>query len=233
MRARHRRTSQSAVLIALAVLGGCSSTSKRQTDDLRAVDDLVGRIERVYVESEVSKERVGEAMRSLRTLTAPDFAGDPVAAYEGFVFTIEASEDQASELTECIEAMEEDAASVFKSWQKDLDSFQSQALRSRSEARLAETRARYSEIVAAVEPVRTGYEEVNAGLRDHATYFGHDFNPRAVSDLAPETTALDQRASALNRALDVCLERTLAYVQSAALPGQIEEPPPPEKRAGG
>jgi hypothetical protein len=66
-----RRTCQLTLPFALAALARCITSSSLKTDDLRAVDSLIGRIERVYVESEVSKQRVNAAVAALQVLSAP------------------------------------------------------------------------------------------------------------------------------------------------------------------
>ncbi len=234
VRRKTPRTNAAIALIGLVAFSSCVTSSSRKTDNLRAVDALVGRIERVYVEAEVSKERVEEAVSTLQALVAPDFAGDPVAAYEAFLFTIESSEKQAEVFSASVADMEQDATSVFESWESDLDTFQSVELRRRSAARLEATRARYAEIGAAVRPVQTGHAELNAGLRDQSVFLEHDFNREALLDLEPETASLSAHAEALDHALDRCMAQTRGYVESAAMPGQLEKPTEPgDSKPGG
>jgi hypothetical protein len=229
-----RLPNHSVLPFALAILAGCVTSSSLKTDDLRAVDSLVGRIERVYVEAEVSKERVSAAVAALQVLSAPDFSGDPVAAYEAFLVAIESSKKQEETLSKTVAVMEKDAKSVFSSWEKDLDSFKSPDLRRRSAARLEDTRANYGEILATVKPVQTAYEELNAGLNDYSLFLGHDFNRSAILELQPDTTSLVAQAAELESSLDHCMTRTSGYVESKALPGQLEKPAEPtERKAGG
>jgi hypothetical protein len=229
-----RRTCQATLPFALVALAGCVTSASLKTDDLRAVDSLIGRIERVYVESEVSKQRVNAAVAALQVLSAPDFSGDPVAAYEAFLVSIESSDKQEEVLSNTVASMEKDAKSVFASWEKDLDSFKSPELRRRSAARLEDTRANYADILAVVRPVQTAYEELNAALHDHSLFLGHDFNRAAVQDLKPDTANLVAQAEELETALDHCMTRTSGYVESKALPGQLEKPVEQrDRKAGG
>jgi hypothetical protein len=217
-----RRSIAVSALVLLAA--ACASSSARKADDLRAVDDLVGRVERVYVEAELSRERITEAIDALELLAAPDFAGDPVEAYTTFVVSVEGSQQQAEAFGQSIDAMDAVARKVFAQWEKDLEAFQSPDLRRRSQARLAAARNRYTTIKSTVDPVRESFETFNVGLGDHAIYLGHDYNREALAEIAPETAGLGEQAKALERALQTCMDTALAYVQASALPGQIEQP---------
>jgi hypothetical protein len=78
----NRRTFASTLILALGVLAGassCASTSK-EVSTLQGVDDLVGRVELLHFEAELSKARSENALDSLEGLASGGFRGDPVAA---------------------------------------------------------------------------------------------------------------------------------------------------------
>ena len=54
----------------------CNSASTKQADGLVNVNDFLTRIERVHVNSELSQDRVKQAVASLKTLIEFDFLGD-------------------------------------------------------------------------------------------------------------------------------------------------------------
>jgi len=202
------------IVFVLAGLGAsCAGTSEK--DSLQEVDNLVAHIERVHVESELARERV-------RGIVGKDFAGDPVQAYGEFVAAVEASEEQVEILRDCIGPMKSSADSVFGQWEKDIDVFTNPGMRARSAERLQQTRGRYDEIVARVDPASETLVVFNQSLRDHVLFLEHDFNPAAVRALSVEVNALTQNAKLLDRDLQKCLTATLAYVRSTALPGELE-----------
>ena len=192
------------------------------------VSDLVGSIERVYVNSELSKEKAHAAVAALRTLASAEYKGDALSAYAAFIAAIDVSEAQAEELRENVEDMQDAADPVFEQWFDDLKAITNVEMRQRSRNRLLTTRERYDAIVAAVEPALRAYDAVNQSLRDHALFLGNDLNPDSVSEIRGEVRALTGRTEELDREFDACLQAAREYVDSAALPtiSAADEPDP-------
>jgi ElaB/YqjD/DUF883 family membrane-anchored ribosome-binding protein len=213
-----KRSTLATLVLGAALLGvsACSSPSK-QKKAVRQVDSFLDRIETIHVESEISSERAHSALETLHLIVSPEFSGDSLAAYEDFVDAIEASEDQAEELRSQVGPLEKSADKVFGQWAEDLDGFTSDAMRRRSEARLETTRARYTEILGAMDEAQGAYDRFNLGLRDHAFFLSHDLNPSAVAEIMDEVDALGAEADALDRQLEACREAVRAYVQASSM----------------
>lgn len=210
------------VLPVLAAGSGCASFTKKHAGGLHEVDSLVGAVERVHFETELSKQRARAALRSLEELVSPEFAGDPLEAFATFAAAIDASEQQAEELRGCTPPMEKVAGVVFEEWETSLESFTIAQLRQRSKARLAKTRSRYDTVQKALAQAQQAYDLYNVGLRDHATFLGHDFNAASVAQIEGELQALTEWTVELEKRFDACLAASEEYVRSAALPGTVE-----------
>ena len=182
------------------------------------MNDLVGSIERVYVDAELSKEKARAAISELESIAAADFEGDAMAAYGKLMVAIDASSKQADQLRASVEPMKASAKPVFDQWAKDLEEFSSPDMRMRSQVRLEATRQRYDAVVAAVEPAQATYDVFNQGLKDHALFLSNDFNPAALAAIQDDVKNLARLASDLERQLDESLLATRAYVETAALP---------------
>lgn len=216
-------TITAAALTTFALLTSCAS--KSITEGPARVDDLVGWIERVYVEAELSRERLHEAVTKLEAVVGSSYASDPVSAYAAFVEALRLSEAQGARLSEQIEPMKKAATPVFEQWEAGLGEFQSESLRERSAARLAATKERYERILASVEPARERFQKINGAMRDHALFLGNDFNAEAVASLADDARELVTQASDLDRGFEECLSAARAYVETAALPMQAAPAP--------
>ena len=199
----------------------CLGTSE-EVDTLRGVDDLVGRVELLHFESELSKARAENALDSLEGVVSGGFRGDPVLAFEELVASIDLSEDQADELRDAVQPLHEAAESVFAQWAQDAEVLRIDSLRTRSLARLEDTRMRYHAILLTVEQAVSAYDAFNVGVRDHATYLEHDFNPSSVADLQAEFQTLTKWADELDLRLDACMDAAERYVEASALPGTVE-----------
>jgi hypothetical protein len=165
----------------------------------------------------------------LRSIVGSDFAGDPLEAHSELVAAIKRSSEQAEAFSAAIGPMKAAAERVFQAWTEDLESFGSTKMRQQSQGRLEETRARYGEIVTAAVAAQITYDALNADLSDHALFLEHDFNAEAVGLLAGEVDSLRERTRELNRRLDACAAAAKAYVESAALRGQLAEEAPVAK----
>ncbi len=214
-----------ALLLPLTALPSCASSGVSQGP--AKVDDLVGWIERVYVEAELAKERAQTAVAQLEAILASNFEGDPVSAYTQFVESVRRSEAQAKRLAKQVEPMKAAAEPVFDQWQTNLESFENERMKQRSAIRLANTRQRYEQILAAVVPAQEEYAKLNAALRDHALFLGNDFNPEAVAEIQDEAKALITMAGELDRKFDACMNSTRSYVESSALPVHVTPAPAP------
>jgi hypothetical protein len=220
-------------------LGGCSVFqdlfSSSKSGGPSQVSDLVGRIERVYVEAELSKQAMHTAVAGLETIASGDLKGDPSTAYAAYLEALEASEGQARTLRETYEPLKEAAVPFFQQWTDNLKEYDNPDIRLRSQSRLAATRQRYEAIVAAVEPAMADYDTINKGLRDYALFLGHDLNPSALSEIQDGVAALVQRAGMVERGFDACLVAARAYVDASSLPAQASAEPKvqPVSGAGG
>ncbi|MEM7305619.1 MAG: DUF2959 family protein [Planctomycetota bacterium] len=199
----------------------CLSTSQ-EVDTLKRVDNLVGRVELLHFEAELSKSRVDNAVDALVGLVEGEYQGDPVIAFEQLVTAIELSEDQAESLRDSVEPMHETADAVFTQWAQDAAELRIDTLRARSVSRLDDTRRRYEQILASVEQAQSAYDAFNLGLRDHATYLEHDFNPAAVASIQGEIQTLTKWAGEVDMRLDNTMQAAEEYVRASALPGTIE-----------
>lgn len=216
-----------------ALVAGCGIFGDSRPG-LAKVDDLVDRIERVHVESELAKDASNDAVRKLRAFAAPGFGGDAVAAYTELTVAIETSTEQARRLRAAVDAMEDAADPVFEQWTSDADGIVNSRVRERSVARLEQTRTRYDEIVTAVTPTLEQYDAINRGLHDLALFLGHDFNGGALQDIAADVQELADEVAKLDGRIESSLVAARTYLDAAAMPvtppaGEPAGPPAPSR----
>jgi hypothetical protein len=211
------------LLLAVSLgLAACVQTAKK-SDGLNQVDDLLSRIEKVYVECELTDARVREAMETLAWLTSPDFDGDPLAAHAALNLAAERAALQARELETSIAPMKASGEALFQRWSADLESFRSASMRARSAERLAETRARYDAIVLGVDPAFARLAELNTILGDSVLFLANDLNAGSIAALRADVDAMLASARELSTQLEVCLAAADGYMRSAALPEGLGE----------
>ena len=222
-----RSFAPAAVLLAAPLLLGtsaCKSGSVRglKSADIVRVDNLGAQIEAVHVESEISKQRLRDAIEAVRAIASYDFVGDPAVAFNDFVTAVEASVEQAETLRDAILPMEESGGAFFDQWNDDLDSFSSVEMRNRSRERLLATHKRFRVIMAAVVPAQRGFDEVNKRLQDYASFLSNDFNATAIAAIEGDVRVLRSKAAKVDQRFDACMRATSAYLEATALPNAPE-----------
>jgi hypothetical protein len=197
----------------------------RKSQGLANVDDLLTRVEQVQIESVVAKEKASAAFDAFGQIVAPDFQGDPMVVFNDLVEKINASKAQATKLQDSVDPMQQTADSVFYAWTNDLEKFGNSNLRQASQARLAETRARYSAVHDAAVAALVSINAFNSDLSDQALFLEHDFNATAVAVISNEVPALTNQARDLSKRLNDCVATSKAYISAGALRGQLEGAP--------
>ena len=122
----------------------------------------------------------------------------------------------------------EEAAEYFGAWAGSLPSIQDAELRTRSEERLRDSKARFDGIVAAGERAAVVYEPLAARLRDQWNYLGHDLNASGIESLRPDADAVNAEGNQLIAEIDDSLRQARDYVTSIRAKQPPPPPPPPE-----
>jgi hypothetical protein len=203
------------------VAAACAGTSERSAS-LAQVDALLTRIERVQAETAVAKDAAHAAMSDLITLVSPGFQGDAAKAFAKYVASMEASEEQGETLRDATEPMADTAEDLFHRWTKDMESFGNSRMRQRSQVRLDETRTRYQGIVGATQAAQIALDTFNDDLRDNALFLQNDLNAASVASLRSDVRELKGQLDSLDLRFDATVAAARAYVESAALYGQVE-----------
>ena len=226
----HHRHLCTALLAAGLLASGCSfkALGLHQKDGLEDVDELLAHVERVQVESAVTKERTHAAVENLRKLVAPEFKGDPISAHGELEVAVERVEDQATALRRSVRPLKQKGEKVFTAWARNLESFGNVAMRQRSQERLEETRRRYDAILSTAGLAQLALDAFQRDLADQALFLEHDFNSSSVALVAQELDGLRNRGKELARRLDTCIAACRAYVEFSAPGAQLAGPGQPD-----
>lgn len=203
-------------LAGIIALPSCSFMS--MADRPAQVQDLVGWVERVHVESELAKQKMQAAVTKLDELAHSKFQGTAVEAYKRFATALEESEAQALKLHDAVTPMKKSAGPVFDQWDKDLAEITSPTIRKRSQKRRTQTQQRYHDVVTAIDPAKKTYEVLNRSMRDHALFLGNDLNAASLQLIAEEVTQLTGVMQDLSGRFDTCLRAAQDYVNAYTLP---------------
>lgn len=204
-------------IMATAALIGCGSTLK--TEGPKKVDDLVGSIEQVYVESELCREKATVAMDKLQVIAAAEFKeGDAAAAYAEFVQALDESMKQAEVMMATIDPMKAAADPIFDTWEADMKQYSSESMRERSTERLEKTRERFDSIVRNAEATQEKYEVLNKGMQDHALFLHNDLNADALTVIQEDVRDLVLLVAEIDEGYELTMKSARSYIDTTALP---------------
>jgi len=212
-------------LVLAFCLPGCAYVTNFFSDDPQGpgeVNDLNSSIERVYVDAELARSTVKDAVAALEGIAGGELGQDPAATYAAFIERLEQSEHQAEQLRDSIDPMDANAKRVFKQWATDLREFTSPSLLKRSEARMEATQERYNKVSESAERAHEALVTVNKAMRDHALFLGHDLNAESLEAVKGDVAEMAKDAGELDGALERCMESAQSYVSASAV--QVAEP---------
>ena len=215
------------VLLAAAIAGlsSCSTLSsvfdRQEESSLDQVDSLLGAVEQVHLECELSRKQSLATLDALHQVVSPTFQGDAIAAHQSLLLSLESSKLHAESLRASMEPMSDAAVSVATKWNEDLAAYSSERMRERSQDRLAVTNQLYFDVQTSLNSALELFDMYNNGLNDHALYLGNDLNATSVSAIEDELLLVTQAAQVLDTRLAVCMEACQVYVRENALRGQL------------
>ena len=228
-----------AMLPGLMLSTGCASlpgmSAFRVEDDsgLGQVDQLMREVEGLHL----AAERAGDAAHLCASEMAAMVGGggpsNPIEAYQVLVEHLEASERQSAEMRSRLAPLRGAAEAVHGQWSADLETIGIASLRERSRERLTESRERIAAIDLSAESALVALDVYNDGLRDLATFLGHDYNPSSLAGAGQEIQLLSGFLAELDRRIANCLQACEAHVMASGMPERsaammVEEPAPDE-----
>ena len=182
-------------------------------EGVKQTDNLIKKAEEVVEESVSAREQLAKTLDTYNAIFA-DGTTDVRKAYRDVEGEMKKTEERRLEVRKKIDEMKTEADAYFAGWTESLQQIGSEDLRSRSEARMAETRARFDGILAAANEARDAYEPFMANLKDQWTYLGSDLNPNGIASLKPDADKLNQEGQVLFEKIDAGMDKANEYIAS-------------------
>ena len=200
------RTLTLALLATASLLAGCETAyySAMEKVGFAKRDILASRVVSARDAQLEAKEEITDALTEFGKVVSYQ-GGDLEAQYKRLAAQLEDSEAAARAVRSRIADVESVADALFDEWQAELAQYSSASLRTQSEQQLRQTRARYREMLGAMQRAEGRLEPALQPLRDQVLFLKHNLNARAVAGLKGEVTRVDaqvnQLVAELNRAI--------------------------------
>ena len=129
----------------------------------------------------------------------------------------DAQEDAKKDIQSTLEKfgdVESVADALFSEWETELGQYSSADLRRKSEAKLTQTRARYKEMLGAMNRAEQRIDPVLKPLRDQVLYLKHNLNARALAAMKGELVKVDAQVDRLVREMNRSIAEADKFIQA-------------------
>jgi hypothetical protein len=196
-------------------LSGCDTAYIAAMDKMGYAkrDILSSRVKSARDAQEDAKKEIQSALDQFGKVVSYQ-GGDLEATYKKLNSELQNSEDSAESVRKRIKDVESVADSLFSEWKTELGQYSSADLRRKSEEKLAQTKARYSEMLSAMKRAEQRIDPVLKPLRDQVLYLKHNLNARALAAIKGELVKVDAHVDQLVKDMNRSIAEADKFIQS-------------------
>lgn len=194
---------------------GCSGVyySAMEKVGVHKRDILVDRVIEARDSQQATKEQFASALEHFSSVI--NFQGGELEdKYRELKKELERSEDQADDVRDRVDAVEDVAEALFAEWKTELDQYKNASLRQRSATQLKQTKAHYAKLIGAMKKAESKIDPVLDPLRDQVLFLKHNLNARAVASLQTELTRIETDVSRLIRDMEIAMNEADSFIQT-------------------
>ena len=159
-------------------------------------DLLKKRIKTARDDQKEASETFTDALDKLRSVYNVD-GGELERRYDKLKSSYDRATSEASDVKTSIEKVETVATDLFKEWEKEDGEIQAGDLRAKSQKQLADTKARYNEMLASLKQSESRMQPVLTAFKDQVLYMKHNLNAQAIASLKGESLKIEQNITLL------------------------------------
>ena len=180
-------------------------------------DQLVARVEDARDQQQEAKEQFASALEEFLAVTGASANDGPVkeleARYKQLSKAYERSESEAAAVHKRIGDVEAVANKLFAEWQKELDQYTNESLRSASAAQLAQTRTQYDRLLAAMRAAESKMDPVLKAFKDQVLFLKHNLNAQAIASLGTTVGQIESDVTRLIREMEASINEADAFIR--------------------
>lgn len=176
-------------------------------------DILVDRVIEARDSQKATKEQFASVLERFNTVISFQ-GGELEDKYRELKKELEKSEEQADDVRNRVDAVEDVAEALFSEWEGELDQYSSSSLRKSSEKQLKQTRSHYYHLIGAMKKAESKIEPVLSPLRDQVLFLKHNLNARAVASLQTELARIEMDVSRLILDMETAMDEADRFIQT-------------------
>ena len=213
--ARHHVRLGAQLGVAMLLLASCQTAYYATMEKLgyHKRDLLVSRVQDARDSQEEAKEQFQSALEQFSAVV--NFRGGELEAkYNQLRAALDKSDARAQAVQKRIAAVEDVAEALFKEWEAELHQYTNDTLRRASARQLAQTRQRYTPLMAAMRRAEAKMAPVLAAFRDQVFFLKHNLNAQAIASLQQELVTVETDIAALICAMEASIAEADAFIKA-------------------
>jgi hypothetical protein len=198
----------------LFVLAGCQSTYYKtmETFGVHKRDILVDRVQDARDAQNSAKEQFASALEEFSSVVNIQ-GGQLEKKYKTLNAEYERSKNRADAVKGRLNDVKRVGKALFAEWEKELDNYKNDNLRSISQRKLKDTQLRYDKLVAAMEKAESRIQPVLDAFGDQVLFLKHNLNAQAIASLQGELTTMETEIGGLIREMEKSINEADAFIQ--------------------
>ena len=201
------------LVLALAALPGCQKTYYTMLEQvgIEKRELLAKRVTSAKESQEEAQEDFRDALEKFQAVTG-HHGGELEERYDRLRSAYERSEEQAHEVRERIDAVEDVADALIEEWKGELDRYEDRSLRRRSAERMRATETEVDRLLRAMRSAERRLDPVLSKLEDRVLYVKHNLNAAALAGLDAEVPELSRDVDRLVREMQASIDEADRFI---------------------
>ncbi len=150
---------------------------------------LVDRVEDAKQEQKEAKEQFVSTYERFKAVTGIQ-GGKLEDTYSKLNGSYEDCVEQADDVREKIEAVEDVAAAMFSEWKSEISEYSDASLKRASQDNLDQTKRRYSDLVGTMKKASASMDPVLSAFKDRVLFLKHNLNAQAINSLSETAVSI-------------------------------------------
>ncbi len=199
----------------IMIAGGCATAYYSAMEKLGKEKRhlLKDNVEDVQESQTKAQEEFKDALTRIKEITNFD-GGDLEAVYNRLKSSYEDCDSRAIQIEKRIASVETVASDLFTEWETEIKQIHDKRLQSSSKSSLADAKAKYQKLSAAMNQSTKGMYPVLGKLNDYVLYLKHNLNARAVGALGNEVVSIEKEVTDLIADMNRSIEEADNFIKT-------------------
>ncbi|WP_345870453.1 DUF2959 domain-containing protein [Shewanella algae] len=195
------------------LLGGCQSAYYGAMEKVgyHKRDIMVDRVKDAKESQQEAQEQFSSALEEMQALLNHD-GGDLEKAYNKAKDEYESAQEAADDVSNRINKVEDVAEALFDEWQGEIGEFSKASLRSKSQAKLKETRRSYEQLIRSMRRAESKMPPILTSMKDNMLYLKHNLNAQTIGAIKGEFASLQSDISGLIKEMNKSIDESNRFI---------------------